>query len=138
MPKCYITFSENTSDYSDSDLQFIRKTIASGLNSKTRKLDENHISLHIQHGNRSVMLGDIELDIFAQLYFRRLFSRDKRANYISEKISLHFGCGCATWINMCMVGYSRATSDGDYYSDADNKLIRFLQKARGISTRNKH
>lgn len=137
MPKCYVTFSEKMPAFSDSDLQFIRKAIAKGLDSKTRKLDENHISLHIQHSNRSVMLGDIELDIFAQLYFRRLFSRDKRANAISELISQHFSCGCATWINLCMVGYSRATLDVDYYSDADSRFIRFLQKIRGISTTEK-
>ena len=82
------------------------------------------------------MLGDIELDIFAQLYVRRLFSRDKRAHMISEMISQHLGCGCATWINLCMVGYSRVTSEGDFYSDSDSKLIRAYQKARGISSKN--
>ena len=134
MPICYVTFSENAPNVTDSDLQQIRRIVANGLDSKTRKLDETHISLRIQRSKRAIMLGDIELDVFAQLYLRRLFSRDKRANRISESISHHFGCGCATWINMCFVGYSRATAEGSYYSDADNHIVRYIQKMRGIST----
>ena len=135
MPLCYVTLSEKTSNISESDLQFIRKAIASGLDSKTRKLDETHIVLRIQQSKRNVMLGDIELDIFAQIYLRRLFSRDKRANMISATISEYFGIGCATWINMCMVGYSRATPEGNYYSDSNNRVIRFIQRIKGTSTK---
>ena len=135
MPICYVTISDNIPSISDEDLQSIRKTIADGLNSKTRRLDETHISLRVQHNNRSLMLGDIELEIYGQLYFRRLFSRDKRANKISESISRYFGYGCATWINMCFVGYSRVTPTGSYYSDSDNMIIRLFQRLRGISTK---
>ena len=138
MPLCYLTVSEKYSDITDSDLQFIRKTIANGLDSKSRKLDESHIALRLLNSKRDIMLGDIELDIHAQLYIRRLFSRDKRANIISEAVSDYFGCGCATWINMSIVGYSRATSEGDYYSDADNRIVRLIQKFKGVSTKEKH
>ena len=81
--------------------------------------------------------SDIELDIYSQLYLRRFFSRDKRANYISQKISSYLGCCCATWINMGYVGYSRSDTDGNmFFSDSDNFIIRFIQKVRGISTKN--
>lgn len=137
MPLCYLTLSEKSKSISESDLHSIRKIVANGLNSKSRKLDETHIALRVQHNNRATMLADIELEIYAQTYLRRVFSRDRRANIISSAISQHFGYGCATWINMCMVGYSRVTNEGEYYSDADNIIIRFIQKIMGVSTRKK-
>ena len=138
MPVCYITLSEKKSELSDKQLQYIRKIIANGLNSNSRKLDETHIALRLQHSHRQFMLGDLEIDIFSQLYLRRLFSRDKRANYISKKISNYLNCSCATWINMEVVGYSRVTPDGNvFYSDSDNPLVRLIQKIIGVSTHNK-
>ncbi len=135
MPVCYVTVSEKLNTLGDEDVQFIRKAVAKGLDSKARRLDENHIAIRVLTGSRRAMLGDIEVEIFAQLYLRRLFSRDKRSNVIAKMIASHFECGCATWINLCMVGYSRSTCEGDYYSDSDNRLVRFLQKKRGVSTR---
>lgn len=136
MPVCYITLSNENLKLSKQSLNQIRKIVAKGLNSDSRKLDESHIALRIQYGVRECMLGDIELDIFSQLYLRRLFSRDKRANYISKQISDYLNCCCATWINMGYVGYSRVNTMGDvFYSDADNILLRLIQKLRGISTK---
>lgn len=136
MPVCYITISDKKFDLSKQDLSQIRKIVAKGLNSNSRKLDESHISLRIQYSKRESMLGDIELDIFSQLYLRRLFSRDKRANYISKQVSNYLNCCCATWINMGYVGYSRVEVGGNvFYSDADNALLRMIQKMRGISTK---
>lgn len=136
MPVCYITLSNENLKLSKQSLNQIRKIVAKGLNSDSRKLDESHIALRIQYGVRECMLGDIELDIFSQLYLRRLFSRDKRANYISKQISDYLNCCCATWINMGYVGYSRVNTMGDvFYSDADNVLLRLIQKLRGISTK---
>lgn len=134
MPVCYITVSEKVRDLSESDFSFIKDVVASGLDSSSRRLDATHIALRLIHGTSSNMLGDIELDIFAQLYVPRLLSRDKRANKISNSIGHHFDCCCATWINLGYVGYSRADKQNDYYSDSDNLVIRFFQKIRGIST----
>lgn len=136
MPVCYITLSNKVSNLSKQQLLQIRQYVAEGLNSRSRKLDETHISVRLQHSERDCMLGDIEIDIFAQLYLRRLFSRDKRANAISQSISKYLNCCCATWINMGYVGYSRVSSGGSvYYSDADNIFLRLMQKIRGISTK---
>lgn len=135
MPVCYVTLSEAYMNVSDDDLTFIRRAVAEGLDSKSRRLDETHIALRLNHGLRKHMLGDIELDIFAQLYLSRLFSRDRRANIISSIISEHLNCGCATWINLMYVGYSRVTEKGIYFSDADNPLIRAVQIIKGVSTR---
>lgn len=138
MPVCYVTVSEKSPILSNEQLIFIRKAIAIGLNSKSRKLDETHISLRINKSNRNHMLGDIEVEIFSQVYLRRLFSRDERAKQISSLISHRLECSCATWINMGVVGYSRACLDGTlFFSDSDNKIIHFIQKLRGISTQNK-
>ena len=138
MPVCYVTVSEKSPVLSNEQLIFIRKAIANGLNSKSRKLDETHISLRINKGTRNHMLGDIEVEIFSQVYLRRLFSRDERAKQISCLISRRLECSCATWINMGFVGYSRACSDGTlFFSDSDNKVIHFIQKLRGISTQSK-
>ncbi len=135
MPVCYVTVSENIRYLSDKQRIFIRKAISSGLDSKSRKLDETHISLRINKGNREFMLGDIEIEVFSQVYLRRLFSRDKRAKHISILISRSLDCSCATWINMGFVGYSRACSDGSlFFSDSDNKIIHLIQKIRGISS----
>ena len=135
MPVCYVTVSEKNPYLSNKQLIFIRKAIAIGLDSKSRKLDETHISLRINKGNRIHMLGDIEIEVFSQVYLRRLFSRDKRAKKISTLLSHHLDCSCATWINMGFVGYSRACSDGSmFFSDSDNKLIHLIQKLRGISS----
>lgn len=137
MPVCYITLSDRCSCLDKKQIQQIRKIVAKGLNSNSKKLDRTHITIRIQHSLREGMLGDIELDIYSQLYLRRFFSRDKRANYISQKISSYLGCCCATWINMGYVGYSRSDTDGNmFFSDSDNFIIRFIQKVRGISTKN--
>ncbi|MBB5266392.1 hypothetical protein HNP82_003549 [Catenibacillus scindens] len=138
MPVCYITLSENSPKLNDQQMKQVRKIIAKGLDSNSRKLDETHIAMRQQYGKRECMLGDIEIDIFSQLYLRRLFSRDKRANFISKHISSYLGCCCATWINMGFVGYSRVATSGDtFYSDSDNPFIRGIQKMRGISTKQK-
>lgn len=138
MPVCYITLSDKMSNLSKQQLTQIRRYVAEGLDSQSRKLDENHISVRIQHSDRECMLGDIEIDIFAQLYLRRLFSRDKRAHAISQEISKYLNCCCATWINMGYVGYSRVSKEGSiYFSDADNIVLRWIQKLRGIATKEK-
>lgn len=135
MPVCYITLSDKISSLSKDQLIQIRRFIAEGLDSRSRKLDETHIAIRLQHSDRDCMLGDIELDIFSQIYLRRLFSRDKRAKIISQNVSSYLSCCCATWINMGYVGYSRVSEKGNvYFSDADNIFIRWIQKIRGIST----
>lgn len=136
MPVCYVTTSDKVNDLTDKQKDYIRKVVARGLDSKSRKLDENHVALRVIKGDRRIMLADIEVEIFAQLYIRRLFSRDKRANSISEMISKSMGVSCASWINLQMVGYSRVTPDGgEFFSDSDNKIVALLQKLRGISTK---
>lgn len=138
MPVCYITLSETKPELTDEQMQYMRKIVARGLDSSSRKLDETHIAMRTQHSYRKFMLGDIEIDIFSQLYLRRLFSRDKRANYISKKLSDYLNCCCATWINMEIVGYSRVAADGDvFYSDSNNIFVSFFQRIRGISTHKK-
>jgi hypothetical protein len=135
MPVCYITLSENKQQLTKKQMQDLREIIAKGLDSNSRKLDRTHITIREQYSSRDCMLADIEIDIFSQLYLRRLFSRDKRANFISGKVSEYLNCCCATWINMEIVGYSRVNVGGDaFYSDSDNSIIRFIQKVRGIST----
>lgn len=136
MPVCYVTLSEVTKGLTKKQENTIRKIVAMGLDSKSRRLDENHVALRVLNGNRECMLADIEIEIFAQIYIRRLFSRDKRANAISAKMSKVFGISCATWINLQMVGYSRVTPDGrEFYSDSDNRFVAFLQKIEGVSTK---
>lgn len=138
MPVCYITLSDKISNLSKQQLLQIRRYVAEGLDSRSRRLDETHIAVRLQHSQRECMLGDIEIDIFSQLYLRRLLSRDKRANAISHNISNYLNCCCATWINMGYVGYSRVSEQGNvYYSDADNIILRWMQRMRGISTSEK-
>ena len=138
MPVCYITLSDKVTNLSEKQIYWIRRYVAEGLNSRSRKLDETHIAIRLQHSDRSCMLGDIELDIFSQLYLRRLFSRDKRAFAISQAVSNYLDCCCATWINMGYVGYSRVSKGGSvYFSDADNFIVHWMQRVRGISTKQK-
>lgn len=138
MPVCYVTVSEEVKDLTDKQKNLIRKIVAWGLDSKSRRLDENHVTIRVIKGDRERMLADIEVEVFAQLYIRRLFSRDKRANIISEKMSKSFGFSCASWINLQMVGYSRVTPDGsEFYSDSDNKFVALIQKLRGVATKSK-
>lgn len=136
MPVCYITLSDKVPNLSKQQLMQIRQCVAEGLDSQSRKLDDTHIAIRLQRSKRECMLGDIEIDIFSQLYLRRLFSRDKRASIISQKVSNYLNCCCATWINMGCVGYSRVSKGGSvYFSDSDNIIVRWIQKARGISTK---
>lgn len=129
MPSCYIIISENVPELSQKDINRIRLIIARGLNSKSRYIDESHLSTCILHSKRNNMLADIEVEINAQLYLRRLISRDKRAHFISKTISEQMHLNCATWINLHMVGYSRTDERGNtFYSDSDNKVVRFYQK----------
>jgi hypothetical protein len=118
MPTCYITISEKAADLSEEDLCCIRDIVAEGLNSGARRLDRKHIVLRLQRSLRAHMLGDIELEIFCQFFFRRFFSRDKRAQFISSRVSALSSLGCATWINMMVVGYARVDTEGrSYFSD---------------------
>jgi hypothetical protein len=118
MPTCYITLSDQAKDLSDIEIGLIRDIVAEGLNSGARLLDRNHISVRVQRSKRTHMLGDVEIEIFAQFFIRRFFSRDKRAEQISRKISKLLDTSCATWINMSVLGYSRVTEDGhSFFSD---------------------
>lgn len=118
MPVCYITLSEFVNMPTQDELNIIRDILADGLNSKSRILDRYHIVIRIQRSFRDLMLGDLEVDVFAQFFFRRLFSRDRRATEISKNISKLLNVDCATWINMSIVGYARFTIDGKtFYSD---------------------
>lgn len=75
------------------------------------------------------MLGDVEVEIFAQFLLRRAFERDYRANHISSRISqylkgqsVEYPKGCATWIHMVTMGYCRVTPEGKvFYSDKSNQ-----------------
>ena len=136
MPVCYLTLSEKVKIVEECQIMYVRKIVAEGLDSKSRNLDENHISLRVQYSQRKCMLSDIEIEIFSQLYLRRMFNRDKRSSFISEKISRYFQCGCATWINMGYVGYSRNELGGKtYFSDSNNPFIRIIQKIKGVSSK---
>ena len=118
MPVCYITLSESVPMPNAEEIDKIRDIVAEGFNSKARFLDRNHIVVRIQHGERKFMLGELEVEVFAQLFLRRFFSRDKRAKFISEQVSKLLNKDCATWINMGMVGYSRVTTKGEtFFSD---------------------
>lgn len=124
MPTCYITVSETAPDLSEEDLLSIRDIVAEGLNSGARRLDRNHIVLRIQRGVRTHMLGDIELEIFCQFFVRRFFSRDRRAQFISSRVTTLSSVGCATWINMMVVGYSRVDAEGrSYFSDKASQAV---------------
>lgn len=118
MPVCYITLSESIKQPNSDEVNSIRDIVAKGLDSGARSLDRDHIVIRIQHSQRAFMLGEVEIDIYSQFFVRRFFSRDKRAKFISSKISELLNKDCATWINMCVVGYSRVTVKGEvYFSD---------------------
>lgn len=118
MPTCHLILSEGVPELSKEQLLSIRDIVAEELNSQSRLLDRYHIVLRIQRAHREHMLADVELEIFCQLFIRRFFSRDRRAQAISGKIKDLIEFDCATWINMMIVGYSRVTRDGQsYFSD---------------------
>lgn len=118
MPVCSITLSEIVDRIEDENIIKIREIVADELNSKSRFLDKSHIVIRLQKSIRLHMLGDVEVEVFAQLYIRRFFDRDRRAKNISKRISDLLNVGCATWINMGMIGYARVTPDGSiFYSD---------------------
>ncbi len=135
MPVCYVTFSKSVKieEISVEKLNIIRKIVANSLDSKSRLLDENHIALRIQYSERQTMLADIEIDIFAQFFWRRYFTRDKRANKVSSEIEKNFDVSCATWINLCQVGYSRVNNGQSFYSTKeDDDLLRKKRKINKI------
>lgn len=128
MPTCYVTISEIVRDLDDSDLEFIRDVVATGLTSKSRFLDRNHIVLRVQRSKRLHMLGDVELEVFCQFYLRRTFSRDMRAHYISKNLSnyltekgISHPKGVATWINMVTMGYTRVQPSGEIHKSDKTK-----------------
>lgn len=135
MPICYITVSNECNLDIKTQLESIRAIVAEGLNSKSRLLDKNHITVRLNFSYRSNMLADIEIDIFAQCYLRRFFTRDKRANDISKNISKLLNLDCATWINLCQVGYSRHTTEGkSFYSvKEDNIRVESVRKKYSCS-----
>jgi len=118
MPACHITLSEKLPDLTFENIEIIRDIVAEGLDSGARRLDRNHIVVRVNRAQRKSMLGEIEIEVFSQLFVRRFFSRDRRAKNISQKITEKLGFDCATWINMCIVGYSRVTKTGEvFFSD---------------------
>lgn len=54
MPVCYITLSENSPKLNAQQMQQVRKIIAKGLDSNSRKLDETHIAMRQQYGKENV------------------------------------------------------------------------------------
>lgn len=132
MPICYITVSDIVDTNSIAEnIDNIRDIVAAGLDSKARLLDRHHIAIRLTESKRSWMLGEIEIDIFAQFFLRRYFSRDRRANLISSQISKLLTVECATWINLCQVGYSRVDKNGSSFFSvkADDLVIRMNREA---------
>ena len=134
MPVCYITVSNKigSKEEMQDKVDSIRDIVADGLDSKSRLLDRFHIAVRIQEADRAFMLSDIELDIYAQFFLRRFFSRDTRANKISHAISNLMGVDCATWINLCQVGYSRFTVDGNSYFSVKEDDHTILERRKHI------
>lgn len=118
VPVCYVTLSQDLPDLLEGDRDTIRDIVAEELDSGARALDRTHIVLRVQRGRRTEMLGEVEVEVFAQFFVRRFFNRDRRAQRISRRVAFVLGSDCATWINMSVVGYSRVTTRGDvYFSD---------------------
>ena len=118
MPTCFVTLSESVADLSDEQIGTVRDIVAEELDSRSRRLDRGHIVIRVQRSRRAHMLGDVELEIFAQLFWRRFFSRDRRAQAISRRMTTVVSASCATWINMSIVGYARVTPTGEtFFSD---------------------
>ncbi len=140
MPICYVTVSKKYWDIITKEeiTEAIRTIVAEGLDSKSRLLDKNHISLRFNTSFRHSMLADIEIDVYAQFFIRRYKNRDKRANEISRKISQTLNIDCATWINLCQVGYSRFTTEGKSFFSVkeDDQKIRNARKQTVTKARN--
>ena len=118
MPICYITLSEDIQELEKKELNSIKIILAEELISYARFLDSTHIVLRIQRGTKENMLGEVELDVFANFDFQRYWSRDKKSRNISYKISKLLNYNCATWINLNIMGYARVTKEGkEYFSD---------------------
>jgi hypothetical protein len=118
MPTCHLTLAGHVPELCKEEMQAVRDIVANGLNSSARLLDRNHVVIRVQRADREHMLADIEVEVFCQFFVRRFFSRDKRAESISKGIKELLGYDCATWINMMVVGYARATIEGKvYFSD---------------------
>lgn len=118
MPTVYVTVSENIEFNAELAGPTIRQAVARGLDSRSRRLDETHISLRVQQSSKSLMLGDLELEIFGQFFVRRWRSRDRRAYEIANEVARRLEVECACWINLATVGYSRVTTSGEvFFSD---------------------
>lgn len=118
MPTCYLTVSDSVAEIKDEKIDELRTIIAECLMTRSRYLDKDHVCVRVIKGTRRHMLGEIEIEVFAQFYLRRFFVRDKKAFEISARTTQLFGYDCATWINMGMVGYSRVTKKGEtFFSD---------------------
>jgi len=105
-------------ELTEDQLGLVRDVVADAMTSGARYLDRGHVVLRTGRSRRVHMLGEIEVEVFAQFFLRRFFSRDRRAEQISRRLSGELGHDCATWINLSVVGYSRVTSDGRaYFSD---------------------
>jgi len=113
MPVCYITLSEEAQNLSDAEVQSIRDIVAAALDCKSLRLDRTHISVRIQHGRRENMLSQVEIEVFAQVFWQRPFSRDRRSREISKNAAMLLGRDCASWITMGIVGYSHVSFRGD-------------------------
>ena len=95
MPICNITLSENV-ELSSDQLNGIRVAVGKGMNSRRRHIDDGHIVFRFSRGRRDLMLAELELDIYAQLYLCRFLSRDRRCVEISSEVAKITGFSCAT------------------------------------------
>ena len=112
MPACHITLSETVPDLAERDIVLIRDVVAANLTSRTWRLKREDVVARVQRSSRVHMLGAMEVEVFAQFDFDRVFSRDKRAQAISAAVSAALRVDCATWINLAMIGYCRVTASG--------------------------
>lgn len=118
MPTCMVTLSEAVPDPDDDQLAEIRRIVAQHLDSRARRLDLNHIVVRVIRSQRGHMLGEVELEVFAQAFIPRIRSRDDRARRIASDVRILLNFDCACWINLGLIGYSRVTKDGQvFFSD---------------------
>jgi len=115
MPTVLLTLSENASIDPSTGGDVIRRAVARGMECEEMGLDETHISIRLSKGHRAHMLGDLEIEVFGQVYESRLGDRDARANRIAQEVCDELGVECACWINLGMVGYSRVTTTGEEF-----------------------
>lgn len=113
MPSANVFVSEELEDRTLARMEEIRAVIATELSTKRKVLEPDQVSLRVASVKSQMQLSPVEIEVFGHAFWHRLRRLDARALRVAAAVSAIIDSPVSCWVNLAIVGYSRAQRLGD-------------------------